>query len=54
MAQSDLVKRVLTLSTSLILYPLKEEIITAKTSFNISLCNSKSSVGQMLENILRN
>ena len=37
---------VLTFSTSLVLYLLKVEIITAKASFNISLCNSKSSTGQ--------
>ena len=33
---------------------LKVEIITAKASFNISLCNSKSSAGQMLKKVLRN
>ena len=37
---------VLTFSTSLVLYLLKVEIITSKASFNISLCNSKSSTGQ--------
>ena len=49
MAQSELVEGLSTSNTFLVLHMLKVETITAKASYNTSLCNSMNSTYQMLK-----